>query len=44
MSLYRPLGQQFVPNSEAMGDAEAGGESAFHVTHERVGGMFPGEV
>lgn len=38
------LRQKPIADAEAMGEAEAGAERAFHVAHESVGGMFPGKL
>ena len=38
------LRQKFIADREAMGEAEAGAQRAFHVAHESVGSMFPGEM
>ena len=38
------LRQKLIADREAMGEAEAGAERAFHVAHESVGGMLPGEM
>jgi hypothetical protein len=38
------LRESLIADGEAMGEAEAGAERTFHVAHESVGGMFPGEL
>ena len=38
------LRQKLIADGEAMGETEARAERAFHVAHESVAGMFPGEM
>jgi hypothetical protein len=38
------LRQKLIAYGEAASEAEAGAERAFHVAHESVAGMFPGEM
>jgi hypothetical protein len=42
--IYVVLRKKLIAYGEAASEAEAGAERAFHVAHESVGGMFPGEM